>query len=463
MPVRSPRPAPAALAIVLGIIVIAASIALVVRLTGDDGDDGDRATGPTATTLPTDTTTDPSTGAGTTTAPPAQSNLSPEQTRTVDRLKAQVTEIRGLQWKGDLPIRIVPTDELDRRVRDLTDIERAKDPGQEEAIETVLKLLQLIPADLDYTATIDDLLEGGVLGFYDDEARELFVAGDPDEDLDVAVQSTMVHELTHALTDQHFAFGDRNRALTDQDLGEESYALSALVEGDAELVRGLWAEEHLTAREQLEAELGSSGDPGVFLETPSYILESLYFPYLTGTEFAAALYDDGGFAAIDAAYAQPPTSTEEIVHPERYVPGQRWERPSLPDLAAATGCTEIDSSTIGEFDMGLVLGQHLPEDDAETAAAGWNGDAYRLLRCGTAVGMVDRWRADTPADLAELADSLGRWARRWSGTNRLPEADGSFSGPGGSGRIIRTADRVDLVIASDASTSSRLSAAVLAA
>ena len=77
--------------------------------------------------------------------------------------------------------------------------------------------------------------------------------------------------------------------------------------------------------------------------------------------------------------------------------------------------------------------------------------------------MVDRWQADTAGDLTELADSLGEWSRRWSGTNRLPEADGRFSGPGGSGRIIRTADRVDLVIAADASTSDRLSSAALAA
>ncbi len=461
MPVRTPRPAPAALAVALVVIVVTASIALAVRLTNHDDDLG--VTGPAspATVPGTASTPEPGTTLpGATTVP---AGLSPDQARTVDRLKAQVTEIRGLQWKADLPIRIVAADELDRLVRDLTQIERAKDPDEEEAVETVLKLLQLIPADLDYVATIDELLEGGVLGFYDDEAKELFVAGDPDDDLDLASQTTMVHELTHALADQHFDFGTRNRTLTDQDLGEEAYALAALVEGDAELVRTLWAEEHLTSDERLEAELGSSGDPSVFFTVPGYILESLYFPYLTGLEFAETLHDRGGFAAIDDAYRQPPTSTEEILHPAGYVPGQRWERPVLPDVAAAMGCTAVDSSTIGELDMFLVLDAHLPQDDAADAAAGWNGDAYRLVRCGTEVGMVDRWRADTPDDLTELADALGRWAQRWSGTNRLPEADGSFSGPGGSGRIIRTADRIDLVIASDASTSDRLSAAVLAA
>ena len=454
MPDRSRRPAPVVLAVALVLIVVAAAGALVLRLTGADDPASGAATAPPPTAGPAPSETTPPT-----TLP---SNLSPDQATTVARLKAQVAEIRGLEWKRDLPIRIVSVEEIDRRIHDLTSIERAKDPEDEAAVEAVLKLLHLIPADSDYTATIDELLQGGVLGFYDDEAKELFVAGDPDSDLDVATQSTMVHELTHALTDQHFDFGSRNRSLADQDLGEEAYALSGLVEGDAELVRTIWTDEHLNARQQLEAELGSSADASAFDDIPEYILHSLYFPYGAGLDFVIALHDRGGFGAIDDAYRQPPTSTEEILHPDLYVPGRQWTRPALPDLAAATGCTPVDTSTIGEFDMGEVFDLYLPEAEARAAAAGWNGDAYRLVRCGTATGMVDRWRADTAGDLTELADTLGRWARQWSGGNRLPEADGRFSGPGGSGRIIRSADGVDLVIAADASTSDRLAAAVLA-
>ena len=422
------------------------------------------------TTAPRSATAAPTTAAPTTpgatesTRPPSASGLSLRQARTIDELKAQVSEIRGLEWKADIPIRIVTPEEIARRVAELTAIEREKDPDDVPNLETVLKLLQLIPDDVDLTATLDKLLAGGVLGFYDDEAKELFVGGDPGADLDVATKSTMVHELNHALTDQHFDFGERNRFLTDQEREEESFALAALVEGDAELVRILWAEEHLTSDEQLEAELGGgAGDPSVYFDTPDYILESLFFPYLNGLDFVSAVHDEGGFAAVDAAYRQPPASSEEILHPDRYVPGKSWDRPSVPDLAAATGCTAVDSSTIGEFDMSQILDQHLAASEARTGAAGWNGDFYRLVRCGTAVGMVDRWRADTPADLPELADALGRWAAEWSGSDRAPDGDGRFSGPDGSGRIIRSADRVDLVIADDASTSDRLAAAVLAA
>ena len=451
--------------LLITVALLAASIALVFRLTNDDDGDGEGSSGAASPTTAFPTTaspTDPPTSTPESTTGPS-SDLSAEQAQTVAELKAQVSEIRGLEWKGDLPIRVVSPAELDRRVAELTAVERAKDLDDMVALEAVLKLLQLIPRDVDLTATLDKLLAGGVLGFYDDEARELFVGGDPESDLDLATQSTMVHELNHALTDQHFNFGDRNRALSDQDLAEESLALSALIEGDAELVRTIWSDENLTPRQRVEAETGGGGDPSVYFETPTYILESLFFPYLSGLEFATALHDEGGFPAVDDAYRQPPVSSEEILHPDLFVPGRTVARPDLPDLAAATGCTALDTSTIGEFDMAQVLDRHVPEDDARQAAAGWNGDAYGLVRCGTAVGMADRWRTDTPADLTELADSLGQWAREWSGSSRAPDADGRFSGPSGHGRIIRAADRIDLVIAEDASTSDRLAAAVRAA
>jgi len=453
---RATRPTIVVVALLLTVLLAGASIALAVRMNRDDAGTGSASP----------TTATPDGGAPTTAPEPTdvpRSNLSAEQARTVDELKAQVSDIRGLEWKADLPIRIVSGDELARRVGELNTIEREKDPDQGAAVEAVLKLLQLIPADLDFEATIDKLLAGGVLGFYDDEVRELFVSGDPESDLDPATKSTMVHELTHALTDQHFNFGDRNRALADQDLAEESYALGALVEGDAELVRALWTDEHLSAREQREAELGGGGDPSVYFGIPQYILDSLLSPYVLGMEFVSALHDEGGFAAVDGAYRQPPTSTEDILHPDLYVPGKQWVRPSLPDLAAATGCTAVDTGSIGEFDMAQVLDQQLPGTESRDSAAGWNGDVYSLVRCGSTVGMADRWRADTPADLTELADSLGRWARGWSGSDRPPDADGRFSGPSGAGRIVRSADRLDIVIAGDASTSDRLLAAVLAA
>jgi hypothetical protein len=111
-----------------------------------------------------------------------------------------------------------------------------------------------------------------------------------------------------------------------------------------------------------------------------------------------------------------------------------------------------------------VLAQQVKQSEALSAAAGWNGDAYGVVRCGTAIGLADRWKTDTPGDAADLVTTLTKWARDWSGGSKAPDADGRFTGPKGSGRIVRAASGVvDLVLADDLATADRLVRALPAA
>jgi hypothetical protein len=412
----------------------------------------------------TTTTSNPSAGlsGATTTLAPAN-DLTAEQSRVVEEIKAQVATIRGLAWKGSLPIKVLTKDQLARRVRALNATEVAKNRDELTTDESILKLLQLIGKDVDYTKTLDAILAGGVLGFYDDETKELFVGGGDSATIDPATKATLAHELTHALTDQHFDFGTRTKALDDQHRTEESAAFSAVIEGDAELVANLWQERHLSDRERRQAASGSSADPGVYASAPPYLLASLFFPYEDGLNFVQGRYKAGGFAEVDKAYRNPPTSTEHILHPETYVSGQTWAPPQLPDLAAATGCGPVDTGTLGEFDMAQVLARKLTTNDAENAAAGWNGDAYSVVRCGAALGLADRWQTDDMASATRLADALTRWGKGWSGSTRATDAEGRFTGPAGSGRVVRTGGRVDLVLADDPATADKVSRALLAA
>jgi len=329
------------------------------------------------------------------------------------------------------------------------------------ADEAVLKLLQLIPRNVDYVKTIDTLLAGAVLGFYDDETKELYVgAGSATGAIDVATKSVLAHEMTHALTDQQFDFGKATRALDDQNLSEQSAAFSAVIEGDAELVRTTWEDQHLTAAERAEAAKGGSDDSGAYAKVPPYLVHSLRFPYDQGLAFVRNRYQAGGFAEVDNTYRKPPVSTEQILHPELYAAAQGWTAPPLPDLPAATGCGKVETGTLGEFDMGEVLARQLPAADSRKAAVGWNGDAYAVVRCGAAIGMAERWQTDAPADTGRLYDALTRWARGWSGSSRAPDADGRFSGPNGSGRLSQSPGRVDLVLADDVATADRVARAL---
>lgn len=396
------------------------------------------------------------------TTPP--STLAPAQARVVEEIKGQVAAIRGLAWKATLPVKVVTKDQLAQRVRQLNAEEIAKNRDDLTTDEAVLKLLQLIEKDVDYAKTIDSILAGGVLGFYDDEAKELYVGGGSGDLLDPATKATLAHELTHALTDQHFDFGTRTKALDDQDRTEESAAFSALIEGDAELVATLWQQQHLSAKErQQAANAGSSEALTAYARAPRYLLESLFFPYTSGLTFVESRHKAGGFAEVDKAYRNPPTSTEHILHPETYASGQTWSPPALPDLATATGCAKVDTGTLGEFDMIQLLSDELSSNDAKSAAAGWNGDAYGVVRCGTALGLADRWQTDSPADAGRLADALARWARGWSGSNRAADAEGRVTGAKGSARVVRNGGRIDIILGDDLATADRVAQVVLAA
>ena len=161
---------------------------------------------------------------------------------------------------------------------------------------------------------------------------------------------------------------------------------------------------------------------------------------------------------MNAAYGRPPTSTEQVIHPEAYAAGQSSAAPSIPDLAAVTGCTRVRAGTLGEFEMRALLEQH-GDTGSASAASGWNGDAYMLVRCGGALALADRWRVDPGTDAGQLAEALGRWAASWSG-GQGPGPDGRFAGPSGVGRIVRTGSLVDLVVAQDAGTADRVARAL---
>jgi hypothetical protein len=368
----------------------------------------------------------------------------------VERIRGQVATVRGLAWRGPLDVRIVSRAELRRRLGE-ADARDAR-PERDASDEALLKLLKLIPADLALKPAIERLLAQEVIGFYDAPTKRLFVAGETDGRLSADTRVTLAHELDHALTDQHFGFGAVSRFLDAVDRTEELAAYTALIEGDAVLLQSLWAQRYLD--ESAAGSLGAEMGEPLGRDIPRYLQHSLVFPYTQGLEFAFDRYrTTRSFSPVDAAWRRRPTSTEEILHPERYSDGQQWHPPALPDLTA-TGCRVLRANTLGEFDMRELLDHFLSERDATRAADHWAGDAFQFLSCGTTSGFVDRWTADDGASAGVLAAALRRWARAWSGD--APDREGWFAGRGGAGRVHRRGSSVDLVLAGDADIARRL-------
>ncbi len=436
----------------LAVVVLGAGLVIVAVRRSRGSSPAPRQAGPAGTEVP-------SSSAPSTTA----AKTDPAEPEYITTIKQQVADLRGLAWKSPLKVEVVSRNELSRRAQAANERDRHVDRMAGDADS--LRILHLIPADLDYTKTIDDLLSGVILGYYDPLTKELLV-GDSGGggEVDGSSKVALAHELDHALTDQWFDFGSGTQALDDADREEEASAFSALIEGDAKFLEARFADRYLSEEEQLSYALGGLGSADTdtvtkVMNTPAFILHSLYFPYSAGLAFVKTQAGDGPDvnAGINAAYRRPPTSTEQILHPETYAAGQNSNPPALPDVAATSGCEARRRNVLGEFAMGELLGTELDDSKAKEAAAGWNGDVFETVRCGTSLGLVERWQADTDADAARLAGALVDWAPGWADSG--PAVEGRFSGPAGTGRIVRSGSVVTLVLGADPPTADRLASA----
>jgi hypothetical protein len=197
-------------------------------------------------------------------------------------------------------------------------------------------------------------------------------------------------------------------------------AIRSLVEGDATLLMQQYAVKHFST-DDIQEILSESTiiETGVLDSAPEIVQQSLLFPYEKGLIFAMALFSEGGWQAIDAAYTNPPLSTEQIIHPERYpddVP-QIVSLPALTDTLGA-GWRLVDEDVLGEFGLDIYLEGHVNSEAAETAAEGWGGDRYvvhwRDDESGFVLALRSAW--DSAADAAEFFDTYAQFAEERSGS-----------------------------------------------
>lgn len=340
---------------------------------------------PTQTPVPAQPKSDPPTsvptpGSGpilpTPTAPPQASqsaqevDLGPE----FQALDALTQQLRGLEAIRPVKKRVIDREQL--RVELLEELEEDREFIEREQL--LLSTLGAIEDDDDLFEILMGLYGGGVLGFYDPEEEE-FTIVQSDEERRVTDLTTYVHEFVHNLQQQHFdihALGEEREENTDM-----GFALSALIEGDAELAQAAYIVGFLDdeQRRSLVQEF-MSFDLSFLAGAPEVILEQFGFPYVEGADFVEQVFDTGGRAAVDAAFADPPVSTEQVLHPEKYMAGEVALTVALPDVAAALGDerTELFRDTVGEFLIRVILDLELSSTRASTVAAGWGGDSIAL-------------------------------------------------------------------------------------
>ncbi len=366
----------------------------------------------------------------------ADQPIPPEVREQMEQIETEVILLRGLQPSGPVDRGLLSGDELRQHVLDDFLIDYTQDEAQDDA--RVLALLGLLDADYDLFNLYLDLYSENIAGFYDDEIQQMFVV--QDSKFGGPERLTYAHEYVHALQDQTYGL-EEGLGFSDEACEEDSErcaALQALLEGDATLLEDRWLLTYASDADfQQLLDFYDSFSSPTYESAPEFLKEDFLFPYTTGYDFVERSFLDGGWAAVDALYTDPPVSTEQILHPGRY-PRDVPIRLVAPEVLESLDpeWREMDRDVLGEWFTLLTLKEFLPEQQAQTAAEGWGGDYYIALHedsMGQGVlVLTTAW--DTVRDAHEFYSTFrdyggARFGERTlsSTTRSIWEADGEWN------------------------------------
>jgi len=344
-----------------------------------------------------------------------------------DKVAKEVAKIRGLPLKTKIPNDVVDKGEL--RARLLAMAGEDKTRRETEAEGLALARWGMIPQATDYSALLIDLLTEQVAGYYDPKTKKLTISKSAGDDPAWA-ELVLAHEIDHGLQDQAFDL-EKFEDLPATE-GDAAAARRALVEGDgiALMIEVMLARQGTGApwsnpdvTKAIEKAMTVPGNGDALDKAPLAIRDSLIFPYRAGLSFVAALRRRQPWSAVDAAYAKPPTSTEQIIHPERYLAGDEPLQVSLTAPLALRDHAIAHDTVWGELAFDLFLRSHgIDPATAAQAAEGWGGDRVITLarsregamdrRPQRAVG-VARMEWDSEPDAIEAAEAIEKAFDRW--------------------------------------------------
>jgi hypothetical protein len=332
----------------------------------------------------------------------------------IDQIEAYVANVRSLE-----PIQEVPSLFLNRaQLRQYLENEYTRERVS-SALDRSRELyvaMDLLDTGADFAAVALDSAVQNVAGFYAPDRQVLYVVAES-VNMFASEETIYAHEYTHALQDQHFGLA---RILNEELNADQAIAARALIEGDATLVMGTYQFTEITESElQYMAYRASFVEPDVIDAISPSLGVLTFFPYLEGTSFVYTLWVDAGFSweGVNAAYAAPPVSSEQVMHPEKYFAREEPQAVPLPDLGPvlSEGWQEVDRDVLGEIGLLVWLLDHLDYETAADAAAGWSGDSYTLWVDGRGARvLVARSVWDAPGEAAQFFETFTNYLSRRS-------------------------------------------------
>jgi len=343
----------------------------------------------------------------------ARSPGRPLESDLVTAWRERTERARGLALPGSVSARWLARDEVPDLLED--ELSAAMPAAELDGLGRAYGALGLLPSDVDLRRTLLEFAAAGLDGFYSPRLEALFLveaagsspaAAGSEVPPPLRDPTLLVHELAHALQAAHSRLDEATLGLREH--SDLAFALGALLEGDA-----VWtAYRHLELEERgqppdpetLAREMERAWSGPEWQDVPRAIREPLVLQYPLGYALVHGLAQEGGTAALDAALARPPRSSEQLLHPERY--GDPAESPRLLELPEVElpGCALRHRDTLGELGVRLWLAERRgPGSAVERPADGWEGDRLAVWDCGGVATFAWVLHFESPAEARELA------------------------------------------------------------
>ncbi len=357
----------------------------------------------------------------------------------IRKVTAEIAEITGLEVKRDVPFESISRAGWKQWVDD--EVRRTVKPEEIRADEIALRLFGLIPKEFDLRKATVDLLGEQAAALYDHRRKKMLFVEGAAGGMEEAI---VVHELSHAVADQHF---DMRRFLDKSAKTDESAtARLAVVEGQAMWImvesqlRQAGGASLTKSRGALDLMLPAMGQLAaesypVFARAPLYLRETLVFPYSAGILFQQAAVEKLGKKAFAEVLRNPPNTTSEVLHPERW-PAPVQAPPALPPQEGLKEYRQLAAGTLGELDLQILLKQYCTEADAKELAPHWRAGAYDVFEHKSSKHPLLRWavRFDSPAAAAAFLSAYARVLQgKWPETKFVNRSERLLEGQADTG------------------------------
>ena len=338
--------------------------------------------------------------------PPKIDETSPEMRAAIDKTMAELSKVRGLVVKRKVSGKILGRDAVIKLI--MAKAQRELPKGVLEAQGHLLRGLGLIDADYDFVEGIYGMLRNNVAGFYEQHGEMMYLLDDLEQ---AAMTETLVHELEHAMQDQHFDLkkmlkyrpGDTDRVTAAHALMEGD-AMSAMF--DVSMGNAFAISERMLRVMMVTSVAMMEGGT----DTPRVLQAALVAPYIDGFAFVQKLRERGGWDQVNDAMRDLPISTEQLLHLDKFdarEPPLIVREPPLPD----PDYKKMDADVLGEQGTRMSFEQWGTTRAARRAAAGWGGDRYIVARKEDMVAVAWHIVFDNEDEAKEAATLLrGRLA-----------------------------------------------------